>query len=197
MPNQHTSKGIIGAAAVAPKPTEEEASQTPPNDPPTSAGDPAVSDPPKTTGPVNQTVHHQTEDAPYRGRKKFKFDPDRHYCWLELPNKDWDSDAIDNLLDEVDPKSGEPAYRVEADGSTEEGRRITGSRRKIWLSCTQEYANRKAAENSNASREQARAITSGEIKREEHDLTGGRHELVEYETLQEKKAVPLKGIIGG
>jgi hypothetical protein len=148
------------------------------------------------TAPKNETVRVQLEDAPYRGRKKFRYDPERHYVWHELPNKDWDSDAIDNLLDEMDPKTNELAYRIEADGSTEEGRRVTGSRRKIWLSCSKEYAARKEAQSSNASQEMRLAIQKGERKSEERDLGGKNHEFIESETLELKKAVPLKGIIG-
>ena len=110
-----------------------------------------------------KTTNNQTESSePIKTPRSAFFKPDRHYVSVQAPGGDWDGDQLDRLLDTIDPKTGEPAYRIEARGDTEDGRRITGDRRKVILSCSLDYIDRVNKENSNASIEQAKMVNKGQ-----------------------------------
>ncbi len=99
-----------------------------------------------------KTVHNQTEGR----RSRMAYSPDRHYVRVEIQHSAWDFDNAQNLLDMVDPVTGEDAYRIEADPSTDEGRRKSGNRRLMVLSCSKEFHDRQVKSSADASTTQAR-----------------------------------------
>lgn len=66
-------------------------------------------------------------------------DPNRHYIYIELDSKDWESN-IEEYLDRssmAEGEEGKPMYRVEADPRKDaELRKFTGSSKKAMLSCS-------------------------------------------------------------
>jgi len=106
-----------------------------------------------------KVVSFQTEGSPAR-QPRFRYEPDRHYVSCEAPNGQWDGDGLDRLLDMVDPETGVEAYRIEASGDTAEGRRVTGDRRKVLISCSKEFADRVSQANSNQSQELAASVAT-------------------------------------
>ena len=93
-------------------------------------------------------VHTQTETS---RRERFAYRDDRHYVRVEAPNGNWDGPQLDQLLDTIDPETGEFAYREEANGTNVEGRRVTQDRRLVLLSCSADYAKRQEQHHVNLS----------------------------------------------
>jgi hypothetical protein len=113
-----------------------------------------------------RTTHVATETAPRGGG--FKFEPDRHYVKIQREGDGWPSAEADKLLSELD-EAGDFAYRIEAEGRTDDGRKVTGDKRLSLISCTKEYAISRRSAAERESREKidgptARDVVSDEVE---------------------------------
>jgi hypothetical protein len=126
-----------------------------------------------------RTVSNQTEVT---RRPRFDFKPDRHYVLVEAPSDKWDGNQLDELSDLVDPATGDFAYREEARGTDAEGRRVTGSRRMVMLSCSKEYIDGVTKGYSETSRDNASAVAPQEKNY--------------FENLQVQAPISLESIVG-
>ncbi len=86
------------------------------------------------------------------------YDPDRHYVKVQVAGPDWNVDDLSALMNEYDPRTGELAYRMDADGSQPGGSLITGKVNAVLISCTKEYAAFRNSQVTGASRARALAI---------------------------------------
>jgi hypothetical protein len=77
------------------------------------------------------------------------YEKGRHYVKVQKMSEKWDEDTVGDLQDEIDPETGEPAYRIDFDGDKGgNDRRLAGKRGVVVMSCSQDYIDRVTVNNS-------------------------------------------------
>ena len=111
-----------------------------------------------------KTIHVATDITPRGGG--FRYEPDRHYVKIQREGDGWPSAEADKLLSELD-SNGDFAYKIEAEGRDDDGRKVTGDRRLSLISCSKEYAERRLANAEKESREKVEGPTARDVVSDE------------------------------
>jgi hypothetical protein len=112
---------------------------------------------------AQRTVNEDNQVTTRRQSATIKWDTNRHYVKVQKPdevqgNASWDGPQFDDLMDQVDPETGQDAYRIEVDGAEgTEQRRMAGKRNLVILSCPKSYIDKQTRLNSQVSYERSRA----------------------------------------